>query len=50
MVDKELLTDRLNIEEEADKKISKLSSEIATLISVGDIKCALVSPGFLTSE
>ncbi len=46
MVDKELLTDRLNIEEEANKKISKLRSEIATLISGKESEFFYIVPNF----
>ena len=45
-MDKELLTDRLHIEEEANKKISKLSSEIATLISGKESEFFYIVPNF----
>jgi hypothetical protein len=46
VVDEELLTDRINIEEEANKKISKLSSEIATLIFGKESEFFYIVPNF----
>ena len=43
---KELLTDRLHIEEEANKKIGKLRSEIATLISGKGSEFFYIVPNF----
>jgi hypothetical protein len=43
---KELLTDRLHIEEEANKKIGKLRSEIATLISGKESEFFYIVPNF----
>ena len=43
---KELLTDRLHIEEEANKKIGKLRSEIATLISGRESEFFYIVPNF----
>lgn len=45
-VDKELLTDRLHIEEEANKKIGKLRSEFATFISGKESEFFYIVPNF----